>query len=189
MAKKKSWKRRLRDWLVGRIYERGRNMTLRQAVSWKAWQIFTGANKGVTWPVHPSSVVVHADRIKLGERTRPGYSNGVYIQATNGIEFGDWVGVAPGAGIISANHDLQNFRKHVPGPPIKIGNRCWIGKNAVVLPGVTLGDDVVVGAGAVVTKSFPSGVTVAGVPAEIIRETGPIMGRGNPPAAELTGES
>ncbi len=103
---------------------------------------------------------------------RPGFSNGCYIQAVNGIEFGNYVGIASGASLISANHRLENMRAHVPSPPIKIGSYCWIGTNSVILPGVELGDCVVVGAGAVVTKSFPSKVMVAGVPAKIIRHLG-----------------
>jgi len=54
--------------------------------------------------------------------------------------------------------------------PVKIGDRCWIGSNTIILPGVTIGDNVVVGAGSVVTKDIPSDVIVAGSPAKIIRE-------------------
>jgi maltose O-acetyltransferase len=53
--------------------------------------------------------------------------------------------------------------------PITIGNNVWISANATICPGITLGDNVVVGAGAVVNKSFPSNVVIAGVPAKIIR--------------------
>ena len=51
--------------------------------------------------------------------------------------------------------------------PIKIGEDCWIGARAIILPGVTIGDRSVVAAGAVVTKDVPSGVLVAGCPAQI----------------------
>jgi acetyltransferase-like isoleucine patch superfamily enzyme len=53
---------------------------------------------------------------------------------------------------------------------VKIGNHCWIGQRAMVLKGVTLADNVIVGAGAVVAGNFPSGVAVAGIPAKIIKE-------------------
>lgn len=55
--------------------------------------------------------------------------------------------------------------------PVKIGNRCFLGYNSVIMPGITLGDDVIVGAGAVVTGNVPSGVTVGGVPARVIGKT------------------
>ena len=168
-APKRSRKRRLRDWVRDRMFKRAHRMKLRTIIVWKLWQWLAGQNRGVWWPVHPSSIVIHPERIKLGKGTRPGYSNAVYVQADNGIEFGDLVAIAPGVSIISANHDLKNMFEHVPGPPLKIGNNCWIGTRAVILPGVELGDYVVVGAGAVVTKSFPSAVMIAGVPAQIIR--------------------
>ena len=55
-----------------------------------------------------------------------------------------------------------------PDAPVRIGRHCWLGKNAIVLPGVELGDHCIVAAGAVVTKSFGPGSTVAGVPARLI---------------------
>ncbi len=95
-------------------------------------------------------------------------SGGCYIQAINGVFIDDDTIIAPGVKIVSANHDLHlgGFKK---APPIRIGKRSWIGANAVILPGVELGDDVTVAAGAVVTRSFEGGVTVAGVPARTVR--------------------
>lgn len=55
---------------------------------------------------------------------------------------------------------------------IKIGNNCFIGTNAIILPDVTLGNNVVVGAGSVVTKSFPNDVIIAGNPAKVIKRLG-----------------
>ena len=79
--------------------------------------------------------------------------------------------VAPNVGLITTNHDPEDPSKHLPGKDIRIGENCWIGMNAVVLPGVVLGDHTVVAAGAVVTKSFPEGYTViGGVPAKKIRD-------------------
>jgi acetyltransferase-like isoleucine patch superfamily enzyme len=71
--------------------------------------------------------------------------------------------------IISANHDLDDFANIVHCGPITIGKKCWIGANAVILPEVTLGDGVVVGAGSVVTKSFAKNSVVAGNPAQLIK--------------------
>lgn len=96
-------------------------------------------------------------------------SGGCYIQGNHGVSIGDDTVFAPGVKIISRNHNLNDLSKWDDARPVRIGKRCWIGANAVLLPGVQLGDDVVVGAGAVVTKSFLSGSVVGGVPARIIR--------------------
>ena len=97
-------------------------------------------------------------------------SGGCYVQGDNGIYIGNDTIFAPGVKIISANHDLNDKTKWVVTNPIKIGKKCWIGANAVILAEVELGDNVVVGAGSVVTKSFPDNVIIAGVPAKIIKE-------------------
>lgn len=54
--------------------------------------------------------------------------------------------------------------------PIKVGNNVWIGGNVVVLPGVTIGDNAVIGAGSVVTKDIPPGIVAVGNPCRVIRE-------------------
>ena len=51
-----------------------------------------------------------------------------------------------------------------------IGKNCWIGAGAIILPGITIGDNVVVGAGSIVTKDLPSGVVAVGNPCRILRE-------------------
>jgi len=123
------------------------------------------------WPVHYTSRVMAAEKIVMGRRVVRNFalSGGCYIQAFNGIQFGDHVIFGPGVKIISSNHDDTERTKNVAAQSIVIGHRCWIGANAIILPEVTLGDNVIVGAGAVVTKSFPSDVVIAGNPAMIIR--------------------
>jgi len=100
----------------------------------------------------------------------PGYMPGQYIQAINGIIIGKNVRFGPGVKIISANHNFNDFSKHDNADPIIIGDNCWIAANAVILPGVQLGNHVVVAAGAVVTKSFTDNCLIGGVPAKIIKE-------------------
>lgn len=135
-------------------------------------------NSHVPWLVHWSSTVTSVERIQL--RTHPpfpGYAPGQYIQATNGIHFGSNVIMAPGVKLISSNHDPNDFAQHLPCDPIVIGSNCWIGANAVILPGVRLGDHVIVGAGAVVTKSFPGNCVIAGVPARAVKQLSDYAGR------------
>jgi maltose O-acetyltransferase len=59
------------------------------------------------------------------------------------------------------------------GAPITIADNVWLGGGAIVCPGVTIGEDTVVGAGAVVTRDLPAGVVAVGVPARVLREIGP----------------
>jgi len=94
---------------------------------------------------------------------------GQYIQAINGIVIGKNVRLGPGVKLISANHDLLNFDIHIKNEPIEIGDNCWISATAVILPGVKLGNHVVVAAGAVVTKSFSDNCLIGGVPAQVIK--------------------
>ena len=69
------------------------------------------------------------------------------------------------------NHDLApDRRKHMLPAPIVLGKNVWIGAHATILPGVTIGDNAVVAAGAVVAKDVPQNVIVAGVPAKIIKQ-------------------
>lgn len=54
--------------------------------------------------------------------------------------------------------------------PVHIGRNCWIGAGAIILPGVTIGDNTVIGAGSVVTKDIPSDVVAVGNPCKVMRE-------------------
>jgi acetyltransferase-like isoleucine patch superfamily enzyme len=129
-------------------------------------------NGKVPWAVHPTSVVTHPERIVRGTRL-PGMSPGCYIQGNNRIILGRNVWIGPGVGLISANHDPQRLWSHQESEPLRIGDNCWIGMHAVILPGVRLADHVVVGAGAVVTRSFGPNCLIAGNPARVIRELPP----------------
>lgn len=129
-----------------------------------------GDNRSAYWPVHPTSKVVNPKNIHAGVDTCPGFMGGCYIQGIGKIYIGDYTQIAPNVVIISANHDLYDSRKHIPGE-VRIGKYCWIGAGAKIMPGVALGDFTIVGAGAVVTKSFDKGFCViAGNPAKIIKE-------------------
>ena len=127
-------------------------------------------NADTPWALHHSSKVIEPKNITRGINVYPGDSPGNYIEATNGIFIDDYTNIGPNVGIISSNHNLINNSILDPDKPIRIGKFCWIGMNAVVLPGIELGDFTIVGAGAVVTRSFKEGYSViAGNPAAVIK--------------------
>jgi len=99
-----------------------------------------------------------------------------YVQARNGIEIGHNFRMGPGVGLISANHDHDDYDRHLPGKPIRIGNNVWIGMNSVIMPEVTIGDNVIIGAGSIVTTDIPSNSIAAGNPCRVIREKSPYRG-------------
>lgn len=88
------------------------------------------------------------------------------------VSIGDRTQIGPCVHIYSADHPRDaNVRKAglELGRPVHIGRDVWIGGNAVILPGVTVGDNAIIGAAAVVTRDVPIGVTVVGNPARIVR--------------------
>jgi acetyltransferase-like isoleucine patch superfamily enzyme len=97
---------------------------------------------------------------------------GNYFQCFKGsIYIGKGSRIAQNTGIITVNHNVHNLNLYDDGKDVILGKDCWIGMNAVILPGVVLGDKTIVGAGSVVTKSFPEGnCIIAGNPAKIIRK-------------------
>lgn len=127
-------------------------------------------NSGVKWPVHFTTTIHNPEKLRVGKNTYPGDSPGIYINAQMGINIGDNTNIGPNVVMVSANHDPILNSNFLPSEPIYIGADCWIGGNACILPGVRLGDRTIVGAGSVVTKSFPKGnCIIAGNPAKIIR--------------------
>ncbi len=106
----------------------------------------------------------------IGDHTRVGLHNTVIGPVT----IGNHVNLAQGITVTALNHnftekDMRIDEQGVSTTPVTIGDDIWIGANAVILPGVTIGDHSVVAAGAVVTKDVPPHTLVAGVPAKIIK--------------------
>lgn len=92
------------------------------------------------------------------------------FQDQGGIEIGDGVFIGQQVVIATLNHDFApDKRGNMIPKRVKIGNRVWIGAHATICPGVTVGDNAVIGAGAVVTHDVPENAVVAGVPAKIIK--------------------
>lgn len=91
------------------------------------------------------------------------------------IYVGDYTMIGPNVTIATAGHPIcpeLRERGMQYNLPVHIGKNCWLGAGVVVLPGVTIGDNVVVGAGSIVTKDLPSNVVAVGNPCRILREVG-----------------
>lgn len=97
-------------------------------------------------------------------------NSGCHFQDQGGIEIGDGALIGHNVVLATINHDLNpkgNRKNHYA--PIRIGAHVWIGSNATILPGVTIGDWAVVGAGAVVARDVPAMTVVGGVPAKVLK--------------------
>lgn len=121
----------------------------------------------------PPFICDYGYNIVVGNNVEINY--GSVILDCGPVEIGDNCLIAPGVHIYSATHplnpkhrsDSENYYELTK--PVKIGKNVWIGGKAVICPGVTIGDNSVVGAGSVVVKDVPSNVVVAGNPAKIVR--------------------
>jgi len=139
---------------------------------WIAQRIFR-INGDVPFLIHFTNKISGFKNIKLEDNSLQLSflsSGGCYFAAFDGttIEIGSGSIWACNVCIQTANHvpgNLSSYEKK----SVKIGRNCWLGNGVVITAGVELGDNVVVGANSVVTKSFPANTVIAGVPAKIIR--------------------
>lgn len=131
------------------------------------------------YSVHSSARICSSVRflgtfqLRIGERTFVGHESMI----TGGdcqITIGRDCDISTRVLFISGTHELTPFDQKVAGPghseDISIGDGCWIGAQATILGGVTIGERSMVAAGATVTRSVPPGTMVGGVPAKVIRD-------------------
>ncbi len=137
------------------------------------WQKIFGINRHVPWPVssriisisNHENISFHMDDLNNFQ------TGGNYFQSFGKITIGRGTYIAPNVGLITQNHDFSDLDKGMEAKSIVIGEKCWIGMNSMVLPGVHLANNTIVGAGSVVTKSFfDEGCIIAGNPAVIIKK-------------------
>lgn len=95
-------------------------------------------------------------------------NRGVVLDGRFPLTIGDHVSVSIQSVLLTLEHDLNDQNFQAVGAPISIGDRSFIGTRAIVLPGVSIGENAAVAAGAVVTKNVPAGAIVGGVPARQI---------------------
>ena len=131
-------------------------------------EIFGSCGKNV-WIVPPMKLAV-GKYISIGEgcyfNVGTTFIDDWKIEIGSNCLFGPNVTLCTTGHPISPNHRMDGMYSF----PIKIGNTCWIGANVIILPGITIGDHSVIGAGSVVTKDIPANVVAAGNPCRVLRQ-------------------
>lgn len=108
-----------------------------------------------------------ANSVHLGSNVY--FNHDVDMMSLGGITVEDGVMVGPECGFFTVNHEPKNIRV-VKTKPIRIKKNAWLGARVSVLPGVTIGENAIVGTGAVVTKDIPDNCIAVGNPAHVIRQ-------------------
>ena len=104
--------------------------------------------------------------LSVGDRTF--LNSGTQVFCRRSVSIGSDSAIGPGCMIFDNNmHAIDGSRE---ATPVVIGNNAWLAANVVVLPGVTIGDGAIVGAGSVVTRDIPPGMLALGNPARVVRE-------------------
>ena len=120
--------------------------------------------------IEPNFWCDYGSRIEVGENF---YANhGLVILDAGKVSFGDNVFVGPNCGFHTSGHPIDFERRNKGleyAYPIKVGNNVWFGAGVQVMPGVTIGDNVVIGGGSVVVKDIPSNCVAVGNPCRVIR--------------------
>ena len=121
--------------------------------------------------VNPPFYCDYGNRIEVGKNFFANYNLTVLDVAK--VRIGDNAQIAPNVSIYTAGHPIHPDSRNSGyeyGIEVSIGDNVWIGGNAVIMPGVTIGNNAVIGAGSVVTRDIPDNVIAAGNPCRIIRE-------------------
>lgn len=128
-------------------------------------ELFMG-NIGEESRIMPPLTVVRGNRVKIGRNVV--VMNNSLFMAAGGITIEDDVMVAANVQLISNNHDLYDHQI-LTCKPVRLKRNCWIGAGATILPGITVGENAVVAAGAVVAKDVEDNAVVGGNPAKVIK--------------------
>jgi len=137
------------------------------------WAELTGGEIDPTFRLIPPVYSDQGVNIRVGRNVF--INHGCTLSDIGGISIGDEVLIGPRVSLISSGHPLDPAfrRRRIVAAPIAIERGVWICTGATVLHGVTVGEDSVVAAGAVVTRDVPAGVVVGGVPARVLRPVRP----------------
>lgn len=131
-----------------------------------------GSRIGARVTYYPSVWISSGRHLVVGDDVD--FATACVVTTDGGVTIGDRVLIGYGAKILSRNHAVPRGRARIFGgghvsKPVDVANDVWIGAQAVLLPGVSIGEGAVIAAGSVVTKSVPPFAVVAGTPARIVR--------------------
>lgn len=171
--------------LAGELYDAGDSEIQADLAATRAWLVKYNASLGMSSRERHRLLSQRFESVGDGASIRPPFhcDYGFNIRVGAGVflnfncvvldvvqvSIGDKTQIGPGVQILTADHPRDAATREAGlefGRPIHIGRNVWIGGGAIVLPGVTIGDDAVVGAGSVVTRDVPAGRTVVGNPAK-----------------------
>jgi maltose O-acetyltransferase len=116
--------------------------------------------------------IIGPSNLKVGHRTK--ILNRVILDARGGLDIGENTQIGFESIILTSSHRFEELERPIitqgmQSEAVRVGSDVWIGARVIVLPGVTIGDHVIIGAGSVVTKDVPDWAIVAGNPARLIR--------------------
>ena len=120
--------------------------------------------------IRPPLYVDYGSNLRIGARSFANF--GLVALDVAAITIGDDVQIGPNVQLLTPTHPVEpepRRQKWEAAQPITIGDNVWLGGGVIVLPGVTIGADTVVGAGSVVTRDLPAGVVAVGNPARVVR--------------------
>lgn len=126
---------------------------------------------GSATSIQPPFACDYGSNIWIGDRVYLNF-NCVILDCAE-VRIGDGTQIASGVQLLAADHPREpHLRRELLelARPVTIGSNVWIGAAAIVCPGVSVGDDSIIGAGSVVTRDVPAGVVAVGSPARVVRE-------------------
>ena len=147
-------------------------LTFRLFMNGNVFGIMNLGAKGKHVTILPSAKLANSQNIYLGDHVEINRSVYLWAGHHSKIVIGDYTGISPEVFIISSNHGTKKGETFMTQDhqeaDIIIGKDVWIGAHAIILPGVTIGDGAIIGAGSVVIKDIPENAIAFGVPARIV---------------------
>lgn len=123
---------------------------------------------GIDVTIRPGAQIIIPSRVRLGDHVAIGYN--ALLHGIGGITLENFTLLSDNNILATSSHPVEEIHFHnYWEKPILIKENAWLGANVIVLPGVTIGENAVVGAGAVVTKDIPANTVAMGVPARVTR--------------------